>query len=541
MFARIFVAFAIFALLSGSMANKASARQTDWEAVFAEWSKSHPEQAQQWAKAKQEAEKKEKRIKDFSDKAFQQSFDTVFGKDAFKPSSALDVLKALEAASAGDFHAAGETTNALLISRYMPVMGQYLAALKALSSGIKSAELVWIKGLEQTPAYDRFIEVYSEQPTGRDAYVPSYMITYLRNNKQFGEQISHIYDQMRAREKQMFERWRVDTFEIDRLTLAPWASQWISATGKVPTEQQMFNYFLYNHVKNAKHVYMERFTDEYMRPLIRREAYRQKEKFAQTMASALSTIKGQINAEGDIAALCAAHAKSYRDNMAAMSTKKRDTLAFYDHVKRTYTQKYDAYLRIDNAAAAERRLPLEKEQARLEEDHKAAIRLREDADRLAARLRSMAPSSEASLPPQSDPEAYNAAVASRNARASAYNSFRSSEYLPAKRAADAAGAAYNEATDAYEAKVEAFYTGNTIDSSNQRLVRQFTRIRKSMEYFKTPQTTCKYFAQVAAEDNMQQLIGMDPRPGIAMCNAWESHRQAALKSSKAIQAIKCHQ
>ncbi|WP_417462809.1 hypothetical protein [Kordiimonas sp.] len=521
---------------------QAAAQSPDWESVFSEWSKNHPEQVQLWEKAKQDAEKNEKRIKDLSDKAFQQSFDAVFGKDVYKPSEALGVMKALEAASAGDFHAAGETTNALLISRYMPVLGQYITAMNTLASGIRSAEQVWIKGLEETPAYERFITIYAERKAGRGAYIPSYMITYLRNNKLLGGEITKIYNDMRAREDRMFERWQSDTFEIERLRLAPWASQWRSARGKVPDPRQMFNYFLYNLVKDAKHVYLERFTDEYIRPLIRREAYNQEQKIAHTMAAALQSISAQAASGDNPAAQCAAHARSYQENIAAMSGKKREILSFYSRVKTAYTRKFDSYLRSDNAIQAERRRPLEEEKERLEADHKKALALKEEADRLDERLRSMGSeisSMRAVLPPTSDTSAHNAAISSLNAKISSYNSFRSSEYLPAKRAADAAGEAYNEAADAHDAKQEAFYGDKVIDSQNQRLVRQFTRIRKSMEYFNAPQRTCLNFAKVAMEDNMQQLIGMDPAPGIAMCNVWETHRQAALKSGKASQADNC--
>jgi len=517
------------------------AQSPDWKAVFAEWSRDNPNLAKQWEQAKKNAEKKEKNLKDFSDKAFQQSFDSVFGKDVYKPSNALEVMKVLEAASAGDLRVAGETTSNLLIAKYVPVLGQYITVMRTVSSGIKAAEQAWIKGLYDTKAHERFRDIFSEQSTGRDPYIPSYMITYLRNNKQLGGEITKIYDEMRRREAKMFDKWRTDTFEIERLTLAPWASQWRSARGKVPTEREMFNYFLYNKVKNSRRVYMERFTYEYMEPLIRRAAYQHKEKIAQTMNMALANIQQQINVDGNNVQ-CTVFAKSFRQSMDSMNAKKYEIIEFYRQAKATQDRLFDQMLVEDNAARALRRKPIEEEEARLKVDHARVMELAEKTDALASELQRMKQGinrAKAALPSASDVEAHNMGLESINSQISSYNNFRDARYLPAKSISDEAGNTYNDAMEAFKEKQEEFYASPSIKYGNQALVRNFGRIRKAMKYFETPNTTCIHFEKVAIQDNMQGLIGVDPSPAITMCRAWEGHRQAATKARDESRAAEC--
>lgn len=503
-----------------------SVQASDWEAVFAEWSADHPDLAKQWEKAKKDAEKSEKNIKKIADKEFQNSFDAVFGKDKYKPSDALEVIKVVEALSAGDLEFAGKASTGLLIAKYVPVLGQYITVAKAVVSAIKEAEQVWIKGLYQTKAYTNFTELLYAEPTGENAYIPSYMITYLRKNEQLGAEITKIYQDMRDREDRMFKKWLYDEKSVTQMMLAPWASRWISARGKVPTEREMFNYFLYHTVKNAKAKYMERFVDEYMRPLVRHQAYLKKQQFLQAMTVALASIAAQANAE-DNSAQCEAWGKSYNDHKALRDAQKVKMQTFFDSVEVAYKKVWWRYNDAYNIEAAKRRQPIEEEGALLDEERLEVERLQDQADENASTLRSIASrvsSMKGSLPSSDDPDARNAAISSINSEISNYNDVRSSQYMPAKSAADDATDAFNRKLDAYKIKRDAFFE-QPVERKTQTLNNSFDRIRETMKQFKSRNLQCKVFSRYAVEDNLQGLIGMSPEPGIALCKVAEMHQE----------------
>lgn len=503
----------------------AMAQTQDWDTLLANMTQDDPALAAQWEKAKKAAEKNEKDLKKFSDKHFQKSFDTVFGEGSFKPSEGLELLKVLEAASAGDVQSAGEGLSAFIIAKYTPGLGQYITVMKTVASGIKSMEQVWIKGLNQTKAYQNFIEVLYANPNYDRPYIPSYMITYLRNNETFGPQIGLIYDEMRVREDEMFRQWLFDDAAMTQMMLPTWSSRWISARGKVPTEREMFNYFLYELVKNSKAQYLEKFGDYYMEPLIRQEARGQRQKLKQAMRQALTQITAEAGS-ADNTAQCTAWNEQYKTGMATSKRQKREIGTYLDGVYKTYKNKFNTMLIAENAAFHRLLDPLEREQEALEQENRDLDSLEDEVDSANADLgsiRSEINSMTASLPSdQSDPS-YNDGVRQINARIESFNSTRSATYMPAKRAYEEAAKAFNSNNDAFKAKHKAFWDDPSRSSKyagSQGLVGKFGRIRQSIQGFQSGKFNCRPFAQVAVDDGMNNLIGVDPSRGINMCKTW---------------------
>lgn len=263
----------------------------DWQAAFDEWAQTHPQAAREYEKAKKQAEQNEKDLKKISDRAFQSSFDNVFGSNNFKPSEAIDLIKAVEAVSYGDYQAAGEASGGLVISKFAPGLGQYIELMKVAAKGIKIAEQAWIEGLYETRACKNSVELLDREPkTGPNAYIPSYMLMYLKNNQTFGSKITPIYHSMQAREAAMFDAWMNDEGAVDQMLLGGWAGRWRSAMGKVPTERQMFNYFLHKNTSSDRARYMERFQRYYLEPMIDEQVRQQKRKYNTAMRNALSSV-----------------------------------------------------------------------------------------------------------------------------------------------------------------------------------------------------------------------------------------------------------
>jgi len=510
--------------LTGLAAPKAHAAD-DWEAMLASMSHDDPDMAAKWEKAKKAAEKNEKDFKKIADKQFQNSFDTVFGKDVFKPSEGLDLLKVIEAASAGDFDTAGKVGSEFLIAKYTPGIGQYITVMKAVASGMKSMEQVWINGLKQSQAYKNFITTMFADDDYDRPYVPSYMITYMRNNKTFGPQVSKVYDEMRAREDKMYARWMNDEAAVDQMILAPWASRWISARGKVPTSREMFNYFLYDLVKNSKAQYLEKFGDYYLEPMVRREARQQRQRMNNAMQQALDAIAAEAAGANKNAAQCNSWLKDYKKYVATNQQTKKNFRTYVDGVYKDYTNKFNTMLVTESTARKQRFAPWYEEQAQLEQENEDLNALEDDVDSAReelASLRSEVNSAESALPSDKSDSSYKAGIDAVNAAIRSYNSARLSSFLPAKNAYESAAAAFNRKNEDFKTRYEAFRMTQRHGAASQQLVNDFSRIRQSIQLYQQGKTSCMTFAKYAVEDNMRGLIGVDPATGIAICDQWKA-------------------
>ncbi|MDQ7019292.1 MAG: hypothetical protein Q9M33_09005 [Robiginitomaculum sp.] len=526
--------FALALVLFALGAPRAQAAD-DWEALLANMSRDDPALAAEWEKAKKAAEKNEKDLKKIADQQFQSAFDTVFGKDVFKPSEGLDVLKMIEAASAGDFETAGKVGSEFLIAKYTPGLGQYIMVMQAMASGIKSAEQIWINGLKQTRAYDNFISAIFDNPDYDRPYIPSYMITYMRNNKTFGPQISKVYDEMRAREDRMFGQWMNDEDAVDQMSRAPWASRWVSARGKVPTEREMFNYFLYNLVKDAKGQYLEKFSDYYLDPMVRREARQQKQRLKSAMRQAVSAIAAKAEGSNQNSAQCKTWLGEYKAFVATNTQAKKNFRAYADGVYKDYTNKFDNMLVSESAARKQRFAPWYEEQDQLEQENEELNALEDDVDSARAELaslRSEVNSAESALPSDKSDPSYNTGIDSVNAAIRQYNSARQSRFMPAKQAYESAATTFNRKNDDFKTRYKAFRDQSRGRPASQKLVSDFSRIRQSIQLFQKGKTSCTTFAKYAVKDNMRGLIGIDPAPGIALCDQWKASLISANAAAK---------
>ncbi|PHS23972.1 MAG: hypothetical protein COA84_10170 [Robiginitomaculum sp.] len=496
----------------------------DWETLLATMSRDDPALAAEWEKAKKAAEKNENDFKKIADQQFQSAFDTVFGKDVFKPSEGLDVLKMIEAASAGDFEAVGKVGSEFLIAKYIPGLGQYIMVMQAMASGIKSMEQVWINGLKQTKAYENFITAMFADDDYDRPYIPSYMITYMRNNKTFGPQISKVYDEMRGREDRMFNTWMYDEDAVDQMGRAPWASRWVSARGKVPTEREMFNYFLYNLVKDAKGQYLEKFSDYYLDPMVRQEARQQRQRLKNAMRQAVTAIAAKAEGGGnEMAAQCKALNKAYGALSGPRKQIEQEFRLYVDGVYKQYRNKFNVMLVSESAANKQRRAPWDEEQADLARENEDLDALESDLDNARAELaslRSDVNSRQAALPADQKDPSYNVGIDDVNAAIHQYNSARQSRFLPAKQAYERAATEFNRKNDRFKARYKAYWDQPRSGPASQNFINDFSRIRQSIQRYQQGKSNCTTFAKYAVLDGMRGLIDVDPAPGLAICNKW---------------------
>ncbi len=516
--------------LFGSLSVPAMAE--DWDVLLANMVKEDPTLAAEWEKAKKAAEKNEKDLKKFADDQFQKSFDTVFGEKKFKPSEGLELIKVLEAASAGDYEAAGKVGSEFLIAKYTPGLGQYITVMKAAASAIKGLEAIWIKGLKQTKAHENFVTAFFADDNYQRPYIPSYMITYLRNNKTFGAQISVIYDEMRGREDKMFWQWMADEGAVDQMKLATWSSRWVSALGKLPTDRQMFNYFLYEMVKNSKSSYLKKFGEVYIEPMIQREAWEQRRKMKSAMLAAIQKITAAAESDDKTNEQCKTWLATYNSNKKIRAQTIQQLDGYLDSVYSRYMSKFDSMLVVEKAQREAKWQPIRDENERLEEENDRIEAMEADLSNITSEMHSMQSSissMEGSLGSEED-EGYNSSIDALNSEIRSYNSYRSSSYLPLKRDIDSATDQLNRDLEALREKRDNLTSSRTGPPS-QKLISDFSRMRKLIQYWRDDKLVvcAKVYSTIARDDNIGGLIGMNMASGNTLC----SQLDAAVYSMKA--------
>ncbi|PHR91755.1 MAG: hypothetical protein COA69_11265 [Robiginitomaculum sp.] len=337
------------------------------QAMMDRWARQNPGQARRLEVAKKKAEaaakkdkdKAEKHWKKVADDSLQSSFDTVFGEGTLKPSAAYDYLQVLEAVSAGDYKVAGELSTGLLIAAYAPGLGQYIKVMKFSHAQMQKQITRWGNMIYQTDSFRYFMQEYPSMTSSTNmyndshgkypTYVPSYMITYLRNDPDIGARIAKIYDAMIARENKIFQYWStsdedhemaVHDLQFGKLTQSKSLldffgekgveSQWIVLLGKPPSdfkingrknqgERKMFNHFLYKYTADKKPEYMKAFTLTYIAPILKAEAAKEQRRLDAAVVSAMeNTIaailkEAGIDAEAEKAAEEEAKAKAEAD------------------------------------------------------------------------------------------------------------------------------------------------------------------------------------------------------------------------------------
>jgi hypothetical protein len=249
----------------------------------------------------------DKKVKEYLDKAFEDQFKKVFEGD-LKPSQVYDVLQFVEAASAGDLDSAMKTGGEFMVG-LIPGVGQYISAMKTLAKGIRMAEQVWINELYQTSAYNNLFSIvnpalrenfYSDsfrppEPFSRSyggaPYIPSFLIRYSPNAPEAAI-MGRLQAHMQHWEDSMYQQWRaVDGgWPVTQLQQPPWAAKLRSAYGKVLSDREIFNRFLYRIVEPERNKIVENLRWIYLRPAAMKAALQEKQKINAAVEQALAKI-----------------------------------------------------------------------------------------------------------------------------------------------------------------------------------------------------------------------------------------------------------
>lgn len=490
----------------------------DWHAAFEEWAVTHTQAASAYDAAKKRAADNEKNFKDISDKAFQNSFDQVFGSGNFKPSEALDLMKVAEAASYGDYKVAGEGAGDLAIARFAPGLGQYIALMKATASGIKATEQVWINGLMETKAYKSSLDILFKQPTsGSNAYIPSYLLAYLQNNPAYGDRVKSIYKDMRSREAKMYDEWMQDEAAVDQLLLGGWASRWISAMGKVPTQHQMFNYFLHKNTSEARAVYMRRFREFYLQPMLEEQARAEKKRISAAMNRAVQDINEQVG-QGDANAKACKDARAQlQKDHAEMISLANDVHADVARLQSLYDDKYKK-LYEDGKKLEYMPADFRKGFATLLDMEKTWLASRDDIRAYRAKLDAADAAFQQTvnevLPLKTtDPAAYNARLPAARAQERQLRTLRQN---------------YNSAWEVYEAgrqkyqtlrdKLQAYENRLGEHPGADKLAKDFAATQASITQYQRGEAKCTAVMNAARSDEAEELLKRDFSVMYKRCN-----------------------
>jgi len=324
-FSYLFTLVFLFIGFAHSAQAQSTTKEEHLNMLMDRWVSQNPVDAKALEKAKKDAEKLEKDFKDYSDKAFQNSFDTVFnGK--LKPSAAIDYLKVFEAVSAGDIEEAGKLTTDLAIAAYAPGLGHYITAMKLFHGKIKKQVTSWGNEVYQTDTFKFFrydlahmtkLDAMEARDLRYPVYVPSYMVNKFRKDKYIGKEMDILYEAMVSFEGALFQQWsegdepREFALQFGDLKKKPWwdfgstggkNSQWIVALGadpsefgKLSVEQKMFNFFLYEMTAQKREEYMSDLSLFYIQPLIKREARIEQKRLDDAIKAAVHASIAAIN------------------------------------------------------------------------------------------------------------------------------------------------------------------------------------------------------------------------------------------------------
>ncbi len=177
-----------------------------------------------------------------------------------KKSDAAVLLKTLEAASAGDWEAAAKEGGQAIIAAYIPIVGQYIAALSKANEFFQAAIQEWVEDLYRHQAYlwlEREVEAHYQSLSKidgfhdkADPYLPSY-----RLQEGGGEQ-----KKAREFEAKLFARWSESTkFNVQELHTR-FGSRIRQVLKKMPTDREIFNHFYHRITRQNLPRYQKTYT-----------------------------------------------------------------------------------------------------------------------------------------------------------------------------------------------------------------------------------------------------------------------------------------
>jgi len=276
----------------------------DWESYADKIVKKGSPEEEKLKKAKKKAKKQEDKFKKILDKEFESAFKKVFNGH-IKPSETYDLLKVLEAASAGDYKVAGEGGADLLLAKFVPLVGTYITIMKATSAVIKDQINTWSEEVYYSRTYKMAKRIFMEESRKDPSYVPSYIMTYARNNKLIGKELEIVWKSMKKREDWMYSVWSsdyehdIDMFLYDHLSGVKsikdilnrgWASRLRAIRGKDLQQRHVFNHFLHHFVSEKKIYYFSELQYEYIEPLMQKAIKKQKKAMELAAAKAIERV-----------------------------------------------------------------------------------------------------------------------------------------------------------------------------------------------------------------------------------------------------------
>lgn len=228
------------------------------------------------------------------DKSFKDSFESVFGA-SLKPSEALDLIRISEAVAAGDTQVSLKEGGNFLVSKFLPLVGNYIKLLESCAKLIHAVENDWVDGLYSTKAYLNLSEMILKERirSGADPYVPSYLIKYDPKG-QLAPDLKALQEKMRAFESKWFYEWsegNLENSEAVRILSGPdWSARLRSALKRSPTNRELFNHFLYRITGQTRKVFLEKYQEHYLLALSKKLVKLDRNKFMSAMAKGLRNI-----------------------------------------------------------------------------------------------------------------------------------------------------------------------------------------------------------------------------------------------------------
>ncbi|NOR57646.1 MAG: hypothetical protein GQ474_03900 [Sulfurimonas sp.] len=273
----------------------------DWEGYADKIVKKGSPEEEKLKKAKKKAKDQEDKFTKILDKEFKDSFKKVFnGK--ISPSETYKLLQVIEAASAGDYKVAGEEAAGALLGRFVPLVGTYITIMKATSAVIKDQIETWSEEVYYSQPYKMAKRIFMKESKKYPSYVPSYIMTYTRNNKVIGKEMEVVWQSMKKREEWMYSVWvsdyehDIDMFLYDHLSGVKsitdilnrgWASRMRAIKGKDLQYRHLFNHFLHHFASEKKRYYFEELQYEYIEPLMQKAIKKQEKAIELATAQAI--------------------------------------------------------------------------------------------------------------------------------------------------------------------------------------------------------------------------------------------------------------
>lgn len=170
-------------------------------------------------------------------------FDVYIDGNKVGPGQVLDVMKILEAMTAGDWNAAGKQTVDTTLAFYFPMVGQYIAVHRTLRMAGESIMENWVQDLYATKAYRDIVDIMNrfvlERAKQNKSFVP---LVYYEGDNPDLDKHSALYKEMVEVEKAIFAQW-LATDPFIELQDGGNPARLRQVFGRDPSERMTFEHF----------------------------------------------------------------------------------------------------------------------------------------------------------------------------------------------------------------------------------------------------------------------------------------------------------